>query len=245
MTATISPVEAFIKSEEQRLQAHPDHDTAVNILYNLISMKSLTNNRKDEVYKDAKKFIDHYVEAIKEGAYGYDLLNRDKIDIVLAKLNYLEQKELMQYALSVTSRELPEHDRNWFVDKKHYAEKRHIFENRLVTMYPKAFLLHCNQSMISIGIVLILYYFAVVILLLPAPYESMGIFEIKYEYYSKHFLLNHAMNVLSRFALIESNFKIKPTNWWALLVMIVGKLTFIGFIVHFIYKKLSDKIAVK
>ena len=60
-----------------------------------------------------------------------------------------------------------------------------------------------------------------------------------------NFIVNHFLNMCSLFADIDNDLKINPLNWLGVLLIIFSKIIFILLIVNFIYRKLSDKIAVK
>lgn len=240
----MTTIKELISREEKRLLDTRTPNELANILYNLIHLQNKVNNAREN-YKNTKLFIDYYLEYIKSADFGYDSFNYVKINNLLKFMKPEEQIAILQYSVSVVCRELPEHDREWFIIRKHKAEIEEIVKKRKFLLFPKAFLLYCGQSTKRLVITLILFIFFVNVLLLPTPYASLALFAIKYESYSTNFIFNHFLNVISLFSDLENNFKISPLNWFSLLLIIAGKIMFVILLVNFIYIKLSDKIITK
>ena len=177
----------IIYNEENSLKNSKSPNESVNILYNLIKLYH-KNNQKDDVYKNIKKFMVFYIELIKDADYGYDNFNYNKINDVLSLTSAEERISILQYIISVSSRELPEHGREWFVLRKHNAEISNIKENRQYKLYFRMALLYLGQSINRLIIVFILFFALVFTALLPSPFESITIFKIKYELYSNNFI---------------------------------------------------------
>lgn len=234
----------IIKADEEKLKECSNPNNGLNILYNLIILKNKGNDKREN-YKDFKKFIDYYIEVVKLSDYGYDRLNHNKIEKILSFLNFEEQISALNYAISVSARELPEHDKNWFIDRKNKAEVQNILCKKQFRYYPKALLLVCSYSIFRLFLIVISFLLLVFVLLLPAFDPSCAIFKITYENYSDKFVLNHLLNILSHFSDIDNDFKIVPLNWFGLTLLILGKLLFILIIVNFIYRKITDKINIK
>jgi hypothetical protein len=151
----------------------------------------------------------------------------------------------LQYITSVSSRELPEYERTWFITRKHKSEIKQIFESKNYLLYPKTVFLYLGQSISRLLFGLTVLFIITCIILLPAPIDSIAIFEVTYENYSHCSLLNHIINVLTLFADLENSLKVKPICLFGLLIIIFGKLIFVTFIINFFYFKISDKISQK
>jgi len=240
----MTPIENLISVEENKLnQGLPTNET-INILFNLITLKN-RNGQKADNYKDIKSFVNNYITVIKVADYGYDNFNYDKIETLLKLLTPGEQVTVLQFAISATSRELPEHNRDWFIERKHSAEIKYILTKKNAISYPKAFFLFTGLNITRLFFALILFFLIINILLLPSASNTYSLFKIEYASYSSNFLINHILNVLSLFADLDNNFKIEPLNWWGLILMIVGKISFVLLMVNFIYRKICDKISLK
>jgi len=147
----------LILEEEKKLSQSNSATDCVGILYNLICLKNNADITNDN-YKDFKRFINFYIESVKGANFGYDIFNYKKIDKLLDFLKPDEQMALLQYAISITARELPEHDWEWFVERKHTAERKAIISNKKIRLYPKALFLFCSQSVTRLLITPIILY---------------------------------------------------------------------------------------
>ncbi len=237
-------VEDIIKEEYKKLSHSKSESEKSNILYNIVKLK-VKISQSDGLYKDIKQFVDSYIETIKLADYGYDNYNYSKIEQLIDPLPSNQQISILQYITSVTSRELPEHDRTWFITRKHKSEIKQILESKNYLQYPKTVFLYLGQSITRLLLGLTLLFVITCFILLPAPIDSLAIFDITYENYSQYSLINHIMNVLTLFADIENDLKVEPLSLIGLIVIIIGKLLFISFIINFFYFKISDKISQK
>lgn len=236
--------EDLLKSEEDRLSNTKNDSESANILYNIIKLNNKLN-QQDNNYRNTKLFIDKYVNSLKSADYGYDNFNYNKINQLIDLLTPEEQESILQYIISVTAREFPEHDRNWFVTRKHNAEIRKIIHSNLYVLYPKIILLYFGQSIQRLLLGFLGLFIITSLILLPAPIEVLAILNITFENFNDTNFLNHILNVFSLFAGLDNNLQIKPVNWLGLFLIIFGKLFFITFISNFIYFKISDKITQK
>jgi hypothetical protein len=238
----MNQIEDLITNEENKLKNDLAPNEAINILYNLISLKNRIHKTKDN-YKDIKSFINYYIDVIKFSDYGYDVINYEKIEKLINLLEYKEQISVLQYAISVTKRELPEHNKEWFVEKKHKCEIDHIWSQKTINLFPKAFFLYSGLNISRLLLTLLLFFLLTCLILLPSPKFFFPFFNITYDNYSESFIINHFLNIFSLFADIDNDFKIKPINWFGLISLVLGKISFIILIVNFFYRKITDKIS--
>lgn len=237
-------IEDIINEEYKKLDASLSELEKSNILYNILKLKIKTS-QFDGLYKDIKQFADSYIETIKLADYGYDNYNYSKIEQLIEYLPSNQQISILQYLISVSSRELPEHDRTWFVTRKHKSEIKEILESKNCLLYPKIVFLYLGQSISRLILGLIVLFTITCFILLPAPIDLLSIFQVSYESYSQNSSLNHIMNVLSLFADLENDLKVEPNGLLGFIVIITGKLLFTTFILNFFYFKISDKITQK
>jgi len=237
-------LENLIKQEYEKLYGSMNESEKCNVIYNIIKLK-VNISCSEGLYKDIKQFIDLYVETLKLADYGYDNYNYSKIDQLLNHLPSSQQISILQYMTSVSSRELPEHDRSWFITRKHKSEIKVIFENKNFVLYPKTAFLYFGQSITRLLFGLFILFVITCLILLPAPIESLEILDVKIENYSQFSKLNHIMNVLTLFADIDNSLKVKPIGLSGLLLIIFGKIIFVMLIMNFFYFKISDKISQK
>jgi hypothetical protein len=240
----MSDIYYHIKNEENRIRITNSATEKLHILYNLIALKN-SNNYICDNYRDIKKLVEYYIDVIKISDFGYDVINYNKIGSIISFLSFKEQISILKYSISIISRELPEHDMDWFLKSLKRAEISDITNSRKYLEYPKALFLYTSISIEGLLAVLIILYGLSYIVLLPAPIDSMEVFKIYYENYSGNFHLNHFMNILSLFAGINNNLIITSEYWYGALLLIFSKVIYLLIIVNFIYKKISDKILLK
>lgn len=237
-------ISEIIQLEEKKLYGDISPSYGLNVLYNLMLIKNKNGQIKGN-YKDFKKFIEYYIEVVKLSDYGYDNLNHSKIEKLLNLLNYEEQISALNYAISVSVRELPEHDKDWFIQRKHKAEIANIFNKKIYKHYLRGCMLYCGSSLSRLILLVLGFIILVTIVLLPASNPRFILFNIEYDNYSRFFFLNHFLNIISHLTDLDNDFKITPVNWFGLCLLILGKLLFIFIVVNFIYRKISDKLNIK
>lgn len=213
----------------------------VNMLYNLIVLKGSIQDKND-LYKLSKKFFKYYIEVIKNSNYGYDTFNFNKVKNVLNQMDLKSQASILQFVISNMTKELPEYEKDWFVCEKNKIQLKDLVCNFNAKNSFKIIALFSGLNFYTLLLTLVLVFTLVSIILLPAKFESCQLFEIKYDNYSTDFYVNHVLNILTLFADFDNDFKVKPLNWFATILMIVAKITFITIIVNFIYVKITDKI---
>lgn len=214
---------------------------AVNRIYNLISMKASVND-KDGIYKLTKLFIIYYVQVIKDADYGYDDFNFFKIKNVLGHLNYKSQISILQFIISTMTKELPEYEKEWFVNFKNEIQIKEILEDFKFSRITKLISLYTGLNIWTLITALLIVYLLASLIFLPSPFDIFEIFEVKYEKYSSDFIVNHFLNILTLFADIDNDFKIIPLNWFATLLLVTGKVAFILMVVNFVYTKITNKM---
>lgn len=237
-------IEDIINYETEKLRKTVSCEEKVSILYNLIIIKN-TQNKDTNNYNDIKELIEYYINLIKNGNFGYDEINYSKLNKVISFLKYNEQVSILKYALSSFTREFPEHDNSWFMERINCAEIQDIINRKIYTKYPKALFLYSGKSIWGLFSVCILFIVSVYIVLLPAIYYRFELFKIDYETYNSNFYVNHLLNILSMFCDIENNFKINTSSTWGILMLILGKIAFVLLIVNFIFQKITEKISIK
>ncbi len=234
----------LITSEENKLHTNISCTHKINIIFNLIDLKNENGHTSDN-YKLSKCFITNYIESIKIEDYGYDNFNFLKIEKILGYLNPSERFSFLQYCSSVMAKELPDHNREWFIEQKNKSEFKCILCERNFRKYPKAFFLYFGMNLWRLSLILFIFYLIVYFFLLPAPYNSWSIFEITYENYSNNFYINHFLNILSLFSDLNNNFIISPEKPIGLFLIVISKISFIVLLVNFIYRRFTDKISLK
>jgi len=235
----------IVRREYERLKTSTNPNEGVNILNNLIVIKH--NNPQiileNTIYVCIKMLINKYVELVKINDFGYDLFCFSKLFKVISFLNYKEQLSILNYLFSILDKEFPQIEKECLIHFIKIVKINKIINEKEYKNFPQALLLYSSLDIISLLISLFLFILLVIIILLPAHFESMELFKIKYESYSDSFIINHVLNVLTLFGNIKNGLVVTASNTLGVILQLSGKTIFILLIVNFIYKKISDKIS--
>ena len=235
-------IKNLIETEERSIQQSNDCNDIVNRIYNLIFIKHIENMG---VYVDIKTFIRYYTRLVETNKYGYDSLCFDKAFKVIDLLPYNERISLLNFLISIITREYPEFEIETIQTRIKEIKIEKIFLEKRWGEIPNAILVWSSLRVCTLLIVLTLFVVIAYLVLLPAPVFISPLFEIKYVNYSSCFHLNHLLNILSLFMDIDSGCEVKALNPIGLIELMIGKIVFILLIVNFVYKKIIDKISIK
>lgn len=241
MVTTVEILE-LIKQEEDKISQIISPSESINKISNLIKLKFEYNDNRN-IYIYIKLLIEKYIEVIKYSDYGYDTFNYIKLEQVLYYISLSQRVSILKYTISRIANELPDFEKDWFINQKNIAEISLIKQNfkknpkvfRLIALYAGK---NTYYTLISILIVFLIP----VIVLLPAPIPQLIWFEISYNNYSDVYFVNHILNLLGFFADIDNDFNIEPQNALASFFFIFYKIIFIILIANFLYTKITDKI---
>ena len=240
-------LQKIIDSEKAKLNCVISPIEKVNILYNLIAIKQNFPDIhfENNIYVDIKALINNYVDVVKSNDYGYDFFCYSKLFRAINQLNYRERLSVLNYLNSTVAREFPDFDRAVIIDfiKKVKIEK--IVKDKDIAKFPQAFILFSSLDIEKLLLVLAVFFILTVIILLPAPFGWMELFEIDYHHFSNSFILNHILNIFSLFGGFSNGMEIIAINSMGVLLLLVGKIAFVLLIVNFVYKKIADKISIK
>lgn len=240
----MNTIESFLKSEESRFGTETNPNVKIGILFNLITLK---NDKGITVsnYLDIKELVHLYFETIKCNSFGYDEMNHQKLNNLFLLLTPNERLSLIQYTLSMYSKELPEHNKDWLLAAKYMAEIDLIILNKSYARYPKIILLYSSTGFGRLFLLLTLLVILLTVILLPAPFVSWRLFSLDYYTYTDIFLWNHLLNVLSYLSGLDAHFEVTPLNPSGLILFMCLRLLIAVVIVNFIYTKILDRISVK
>ncbi len=236
----------IINKESEKYEKSENPNERIGILYNLIWVKQ---NYADSstimgLYRDIKFLINDYIQLVKVNDYGYDLISESKLISVISFLSIHEQISILKYLLSTLSREFPEIEKDWVQNALNEVKLKILLNPFRLIKLPHAFLLFSSLSFVKLLIALCVFVGMVSLILLPAPFEWMEIFKIKYSNYSSSVVLNHILNVVSLFGAIKGGCEVTAINAIGLLMQVFGKVCFVIIMVNFVYKKISDKLMV-
>lgn len=225
------------------LQAYK-HKHNMNILYEIIHVKSAfcMLDHRQSLYLDVKKFIQSYVFSVAKEDYGYDCILVSKIEEAASHLSDLKmRKSVLQVARRIFSINGYETDDLTSAISK--IDLKIALSNH---RYLKALCLFLGSNLWTLLFTYLFYILVVGLMLLPAPFEWMSMFNVELKEYSCYPVCNHIINTL---ALITGNDALspflEPKGILGMIVYCLGIVLFYFFFVNFIFKRIEDYISIK
>lgn len=219
------------------------HNANKQILYNIIYAKHKygIDDYKQSLYLDIKKFVQSYITAADNEDYGYDEIQLSKIEEVV---KLLEVKQRLSILCLV---------RRLFVmrgydtdDLSFIITKTEISASFAAHSWFRGIRIWLGASLLRVTLVYLFYVIVLCLVLLPAPYRWMGLFEVTMNQYCSNFFFNHIANVLG---LISGSDDISPTiipaNFVGMVVFSLSKLLFYLIFINYILKKMEEYLTVK
>lgn len=236
-------IEEKIKEIENRINGLSESNSnKANLIYSLIQLKlnSDRTSTSESVYIDVKNFIKVYIISIENKDYGYDVLDTKKIIKAISFLpNINNQYKLLQYAYRNLKADEFEEE-SLIIKNKLNRIKTSILNSNNKFFY--SFIHQCSFSVKTISISMFILFAITAIIFLPAPHESMELYNIKYENYDSNFYVNHVLNIMSKIAGINNKFTIETSSIVGLISLIFLKFLYVIFIMNFLYEKMKDII---
>lgn len=237
-------VQDLINQQEQLIKNSSDPGFALNTQYNVIALKQNAFPERS-LYAEIKTLVHFYVEYIKHAEFGYDYVNVEKLNKLIDALAIDEQASLIEYTISNFTRELPDLNHDWLLQKKRAIDIEYLFKQHKFTSSVKAIFLYTGTNTISLFTTLVFLFLLTSIVLLPAISDDHVLFKISYHHYTEGYLLNHFMNIIGLFADLEIGMSVEPLNWVAFLLMVLCKILYITFIANYIYIQIIDRLSTK
>ncbi|MEH3113420.1 hypothetical protein [Pedobacter terrae] len=239
-------INSSIAVETGRYNLLSTADDKFQCLNNIISLKKLVNySGHDSIYLDFKKYVKLYIEAVEEKDSGYDNIDVQRISSKLADILIIDQINILKFFKKTLLI-------NGYPDEASECEcvlqKLRISfykANKNFKNYCKLVALWSSLSIKRLFILLLVFYIATVLLLIPAYFESLELFKVNYTRFSENQMLNHLLNVLTLFFdLSDNTMKVEAQNGFALILIILSKIIYITILVNFLAKKLIDFIKI-
>lgn len=220
----------------------------VNILNNIIQFKLNENdclNYKNDLSIDIKRYLNSLVNLAENGARNYDIINENMIEELLNNFNYEEKIKYLDYLIRVLEKSAFKEDIKKFQKLRYTTiinqSKADVWNVNslfnLVIYYPLV-------SVKTLIITLLIVTFLANVILLPAPYEFMGLmdFKITYLHLSEQELINHVLNVTSSLLGVNSSFSVIPQDEKSMLFLILGKIFLFSYVISLVFNKLTELI---
>jgi hypothetical protein len=199
-------IEKILEIEEQKFikSSSPiEKLSSINLIIQL-KYKIYGESCLDQLYRDVKIFIEYIVLSVKERIYGYDYIDTNKLKNMFLYFDPERRYYLYLFLERILKSNGFEEDLMWAKTELKKTEieylckrgwkKNGIFKNIFRLIFTLSSLNICSMLMSLLVIVAV-----TCVILLPAPFQKMEIFNIKYHSYSNNFILNHILNVISGF----------------------------------------------
>lgn len=235
---------SYIEQQYNQLKAY-QYKQNYQLLFNLIQAKVQFGmpNYKRSLYLDTKKFVEAYIKAAETQDYGYDEVLLDKIKEVV---RLLEPKQ--RISILHTARRLM-YMRGYEVDNvvdEIRNQKINVAKDGNWKQKLYALCLWMSARWWALLLSYGAYIVILAVILLPAPFKWMELFELEYKSYDDIFLWNHILNTL---ALLTGNENlspaITPTGFVGLGAYVIGVVLFYLIIGNFVLRKLEDYLTLK
>jgi hypothetical protein len=221
LKSIIENSETIVDSNESNVKAKLE---AINTIIQI----KLTYDKKlyyNELYRDVKKMIAFYIEAIDERKYEYDIVNKDYIESNLAIFETKERIALYNFLIRKLKIHGLDHEVEDFLFFKRKSELK-----LLIKTFPKSSLTLISKlityNLWSIALTILISYLIYFIVLLPS-FTGIELFKINYKRISGNFYLNHLCNTLLAIFDVGSEEFIHPLNLFGVILIVLGKLVFI------------------
>ena len=191
------------------------------------------------IYRDLKMWCYNYITSKQEKDYGYDIYEHKKIieEINDNLLNDRKKLSLVHYVKCLLSQY---NDDGAWLDKDTIEIKLAVLkkENRL-----KYFILWSSSNKIRCLKTILLFFLLEILILLPAPFEWMELFEFQETNYTEYGWLNHITNVLAiKIDWIEGP-KLSCLNWRGVVLCGFWLMVYVVFIVNILFNNIFANIS--
>ncbi len=192
------------------------------------------------LYRDIKAWCSNYIGSKQEKDYGYDVYEHSRITekIKDEKLSARQKLALVNYVKYVLSQY---NDNGAWLDKECIDYKLEVLKKEYFLKY---IILLSSSNKRRCLMTIVLFYLVELIVLLPAPFDWMELFDLQKEIYSDCVWLNYIVNVLAvKIEWIEGP-KLICLNWRGVVLCGLWMLVYIVFIVNILFNNIFSDISV-
>jgi hypothetical protein len=191
-----------------------------------------------ELYRDSKKLFIFYLEAIDERKYEYDLVNHQYLLDILNIFAANERIALLSFLVRKLKSVGLEDEIPFFYKEKTKSELQLLIEH-----FPKkGFILFSKAityNIWSISMTILVSYLTFFVITLPS-FSGIILFQVEYTSVSDSFMINHIANTLLGMVGLNSDDFVKPINFAGVILVVVGKLSFIILILNICISKIME-----
>lgn len=196
-------------------------------------------NVKQSLYCDIKRWCYYYIASKQEKDYGYDSYEHSRIKekITDSSLNNRQQLALVHYVKYILSQY--NDDGSWLNDETMKIKLSILKKENWL----KYLILLSSSSKKRCVITILLFFLVELVILLPAPFRWMGVFDFQQVSYSEASWLNYIANVLAlKIDWIEGP-KLECLNWIGVVMCGIWILVYIVFIVNILFNNIFADIS--
>lgn len=192
------------------------------------------------LYRDVKAWCSNYVGSKQEKDYGYDVYEHSRItekidDEYLSARQKLALVNYVKYVLSQYN------DNGAWLDDECIDYKLEVLKKENFIKY---LILLSSSNKRRCLITIAIFFLVELIVLLPAPFDWMELFDLQKEIYSDCSWLNYIVNVLAvKIDWIEGP-KLVCLNWRGVVLCGLWMLVYIVFIVNILFNNIFSDISV-
>lgn len=228
------------------LQCNSEIESSTNVkkrleaINTIVQIKSTLNKQLhyNDLYRDVKKLIIFYLEAIDERKYEYDFLNNEYLLKILNIFQEHERVALLDFLIRKLKIHGLENHVGFFIFQKRKNEIKILwarFPKSAIQLISKVI----TYNLLSIVLTIVFAYIIYFVVLLPS-FTGIVLFDIKYKHLSNHFLINHFANSLLAIFGMNSDDFAKPINTTGTILAVLGKLVFILLILKICIDKFIE-----
>lgn len=207
-------------------------------LYAIIGIKGNyeeIKSYKRPLYLDVKAFITQYLKAFETEDYGYDIPNNEKLLKAISTLPDKEQLAMCRFANK--SYEDYGYDSAFLDVRMNKLKMQMACDEHRYLLY---LLRWSGSNLKTLFASYSIFILVVFIVLLPAPFEWMGILKTIPQDFVTNPLINHLINTLAIVSGGDFAPEVAPNGLIGMLLIILGKIVFYLLIGNFIVKKITD-----
>lgn len=238
----MASVQEFIDSEYRKVfDDNSSFGSKQSSLFTIIELKQnypALSNLKRDVYVDIKQYLAVSFSQDACRNYGYDTISVDKVKSVIEGSSLTDAKRyaLFEYALTLAS--------PVFVDVEELKNSRDLYYGKVVKKKNKIqyLLLISSQSIRSILLTLFVLFLIELVVLFPAPFPCMELFDFSTSDICDNYFLNHVANVVSLHIGVTDISSVIPTNAFATVLLFLWEIILVVFAANILFSKLLSKI---
>lgn len=242
-------IEELLDSQYVALEKATDDYTKAHLLYTIIQIKISEDNVStvnNNLYPEIKRFITLYLSGVEFLEYGFDMINYKSYVDCIESQNEQEQFMLYEYL----ERKLTAYGHTELADRalndKIRLKSILLLKKMNYINWPRKLLsilfLYSSVSFRNLFITTFLFFVTLCFIVLPAPFPSWGIFEIRRETISDNYFLNLILTTLAGLLQLDGGVVVIPKTPWALLLQILGKILVLMIIGNFLLQEFFRKM---